>query len=283
MTILITGSSGKTARPLTALLKSTVQLLIASRSGKEVDGIPAVKLDWSDTATYANPFEHPQAQSDPIQAVYLVSQPGNVDPSRALNHFIDVAQAHGVRRFVLLSAIREDESTSGTGKAHAYLKGLGVEWAVLRPTWFMENFSEQHHYPTIKKGSEFYSATGEGRISFVSTEDVAAVAYQALMAIQPPNQDYIIVGGELLSHEDVAVLFTNILGRQVRHVAISPEQLVQRFTSFGLPATYAKRLADGENRARRGEFAILNDVVAEVTGRPPITLQEYIQKNKQVW
>lgn len=139
MTILITGSSGKTARPLAALLKSSSNLLIASRSGIEVDGTPAVKLDWSDTATYSNPFKHPQAQSDPIQAVYLVSQPGNVDPSSVLKPFIDVAQAHGVQRFVLLSAIREDESTLGTGKVHAYLKELGVGWAVLRPTWFMGN------------------------------------------------------------------------------------------------------------------------------------------------
>jgi uncharacterized protein YbjT (DUF2867 family) len=109
------------------------------------------------------------------------------------------------------------------------------------------------------------------------------VAHHALTATKPPNQDYIIVGGELLSHDDVARLFTNVLGRQVRHVAISSAQLVERFTSFGLPSTYAQRLADGENRARRGEFAIVNNVVAEVTGRSPITMREYIEKTKQVW
>jgi festuclavine dehydrogenase len=148
MTILITGSSGKTARPLTALLKSSHNVLIASRSGIEVDGVPAVKFDWSDPATYLNPFNHSQAQSDPIRTIYLVSQPGNIDPSTALKTFVDVARAHDVRRFVLLSAIREDESTPGTGKAHAYLKGLDVEWAVLRPTWFMGKSYGSEHMPS---------------------------------------------------------------------------------------------------------------------------------------
>ena len=137
MTILITGSSGKTARRLAALLKPSHQILVASRAGTDVDGIPAVKFDWTDTATHASAYLHPQAEANPIKAVYLVSQPGNIDPFDIMKPFIDTAKAHGVERFVLLSAIREDETTPGTGKVHAYLKGLGVEWAVLRPTWFM--------------------------------------------------------------------------------------------------------------------------------------------------
>ena len=135
MTILITGSSGKTARRLAALLKPSHEILIASRSGANVDGIPAVKFDWTDPATYSSPYSHPQV--GPIKAVYLVTQPGTMDPFSTMKPFIDTAKAHGVERFVLLSTTREDETTPGTGKVHAYLKGLGVQWAVLRPTWFM--------------------------------------------------------------------------------------------------------------------------------------------------
>lgn len=52
---------------------------------------------------------------------------------------------------------------------------------------------------------------------------------------------------------------------------------------YGLPEAYAQRLGGGEARAATGEFAILNDVVAQVTGRPALTMREYIEKNKQVW
>ncbi|KAI4155834.1 MAG: hypothetical protein LQ340_000707 [Diploschistes diacapsis] len=182
MTIQITGSSGKTARHLAALLKPSHQILIASRSGAEVDGIPAVKFGWSDPVT--------------------ISEPGNTNPLDIMKPFIDTGKEHGVKRFVLLSAIREDETTPGTGKVHAYLKQLDVEWAVLRPTWFMENFSEQQHLPTIRDESSIFSAAGHGKISFVSTEDIAAVACGALTDEKPHNRDYVIVGPELLSHYD---------------------------------------------------------------------------------
>ena len=78
-----------------------------------------------------------------------------------------------------------------------------------------ENFSEQQHLPTIRDESCIRSATRDGLISFISTEDIAAVAYEALIAEKPPNRDYIIVGPELLSHDDCAALFTEVLGREV--------------------------------------------------------------------
>ena len=65
-------------------------------------------------------------------------------PFDEMKAFIDIARAHGVQRFVLLSAIREDESTEGTGRVHKYLKemeGTGIGWTVLRPTWFMGELS----------------------------------------------------------------------------------------------------------------------------------------------
>ena len=109
------------------------------------------------------------------------------------------------------------------------------------------------------------------------------MACRALTDEKPHNCDYVIVGSELLSHDDVAALFTEILGRHVRYVRVSKEQVAESFMKFGLPETYARRLGDGESRASSGEFAILNDVVAQVIGRSPIKLRQFIEKNKLVW
>lgn len=141
MTILITGSSGKTARRVADILRSRDhEILIASRSGQDVGvGLMSagVRFDWTEPSTFVFPYAHALAQRNPITAIYLVTQPGNMDPISIMKPFIDVAREHGVKRFVLLSAIREDETTPGTGQVHKYLKEIGVEWAVLRPTWFM--------------------------------------------------------------------------------------------------------------------------------------------------
>ena len=109
------------------------------------------------------------------------------------------------------------------------------------------------------------------------------MAYRALTDDTPPNRDYVLVGPELLSHDEAAAVFTEVLGRPIRHVRISEEQVAQRFTKYGIPESYARRIAGGEARASRGEFAVLNDVVAEVTGRAGLDLRRFVEKHRQVW
>lgn len=55
----------------------------------------------------------------------------------------------------------------------------------------------------IRDESKIYSATGHGKIPWVSADDIAAVAARALTAAEPPNTDYLILGPELLSYNEV--------------------------------------------------------------------------------
>ena len=84
-----------------------------------------------------------------------------------------------------------------------YIAGLGVEWAVLRPTWFMENFSEQQYLPSIRDEDRILTATGEGRVPFVSAEDIADVAYRALVDERSHDTDHLILGPELFCYDEV--------------------------------------------------------------------------------
>lgn len=76
----------------------------------------------------------------------------------------------------------------------------------MRPTWFMENWAEQGgSLPEAVRGEgRAYSASGGGRIPWVSRTDIAACAYSALTSEEPPNGDYVILGPELLSYGEVS-------------------------------------------------------------------------------
>lgn len=141
MTILITGSSGKTASPLADALHATShEFIIASRTGTAPNSYPAVRFDWLDESTYENPFMAAEARQSPITGMYIVPVPGHIDALTPVKPFIDLAKARGVKRFVLLSSSLIESGGPHTGKIHAYLQQLGVEWAVLKPTWFMGMF-----------------------------------------------------------------------------------------------------------------------------------------------
>ena len=71
----------------------------------------------------------------------------------------------------------------------------------------MQNFSESDQLAPIRDQGKVYSAAGNGKIPFVSTEDIARVAQRLLLDEKPHNTDYIILGPELLSQDDVSCSF----------------------------------------------------------------------------
>lgn len=82
----------------------------------------------------------------------------------------------------------------------------------MRPTWFMDNWSEQGSLQkSVRAEGKAYSASGGGRIPWVSKTDIAACAYSALTTEEPPNGDYIILGPELLSYGEVSPVIAGAL------------------------------------------------------------------------
>lgn len=138
-TILLTGGTGKIASriaPLLSLNGNTV--LVASRSGNfpSIANTTGVKFDWLDPITYDSPFSHYQ-----LDAIFLVAPPimECLPPMKA---FIDVAAEKGVKRLVLLSASLLDVGDGpAMGQVSKYVSERGLEWTVLRPTWFMGTLS----------------------------------------------------------------------------------------------------------------------------------------------
>ena len=55
-----------------------------------------------------------------------------------------------------------------------------------------------------------FSATEDGLIAFVSTEDIAEAAYQGFTAQPSLNKDLFIVGPQLFSHDEVCPLEKNV-------------------------------------------------------------------------
>lgn len=69
----------------------------------------------------------------------------------------------------------------------------------------MENFlTAGNHLASLNDESKIYSATGAGRIPWVSVQDIANVGFHALTSPQPLNTDLLILGPKLLTYDDVS-------------------------------------------------------------------------------
>jgi festuclavine dehydrogenase len=198
---------------------------LTSRRGPSASSTySTVRFDWNDSTTWSNPFS---AASD-ISAVYLLS--GELsDPAPILNAYIDFAMEKGVKRFVLCSGSSCEYGGPFHGRIWQKLDESGVEYAVLRPSWFMgefpsfylsfpsfirnnadelvvENLSEpgHGHFETITNTSTLFTACSDGKIPWVSANDIAAVVFRCLTDETPHNRAYRILGPELLTYDEVS-------------------------------------------------------------------------------
>ncbi|PBK84982.1 NAD(P)-binding protein [Armillaria gallica] len=275
MTILLTGGTGKTAMRIARLLKEANQpVLLTSRKGVVPEPFKGVKFDWYDPSTFENALT---AEPD-IDRIYLVAPTATSEVFPPMKPFIDLAVQKGVKRFVLLTGTTMTDGYPLMGlKVHEYLLSLNVDYAVIRPPWFFENFLTWH-LRSIKEKNTIISASADGKVGFISADDIADLAVSALTDERSHNTDHIITGPELLTYDDVAAIFTEVLGRKITHTRITVEELKQRYISFGLPEDFAGMLSslDGLN-ANGGEEEIFN-APKKVTGKR--TLRSFVEANK---
>ncbi len=273
MRVLITGGKGKTGRRVAARLTATgIDVAIGTRTP---DGPEDRHFDWADPSS-ASAF-------DGCDAVYLVAPTDRTDHLAVMRPLLEEAMALGVRRFVLLSSSLLERGGPMMGEVHAWLAESAPEWAVLRPSWFMQNFSEGPHAATIREEGIIYSATGAGRVGFIDAEDIAATAAACLTATAPLNSDVVLTGPEALSYDDTAVIIAAVLGRPVRHVSLDPAALISRFVAQGLPPDYAKTLAglDADIAAGAEDYTTLG--VERVTGQRPASFRDFAERVADTW
>ncbi|MER8056629.1 MULTISPECIES: NAD(P)H-binding protein [unclassified Streptomyces] len=262
-TTLVIGATGTTgSRTAARLTAAGHRVRAAGRSGTPVAGADPVAFDWYDPATHA-------AALDGVDRVYLVPPPGEPDPAPLMLPFLRQARAAGVRRAVLLSSSAIPEGGPAVGLVHQALPGLFGQWAVLRPSWFMQNFTGAHaHSRSIREEGTLWTATGAGRVGFVDAEDIAAVAVRALTDERAPDTDLVLTGPETLGYDDIAATLTEVTGRPVAHRRLSYAQMRDRLAAQ-LPREFAEILAGMDRAIAEGAEDRVTDTVERLTGRPP--------------
>ena len=273
--ILITGGTGKTGRRLVARLREGgFACRVAARPVTTAEG--ACRFDWTRPDTWRDVVES-------VSAVYLVAPAIDGDPARIVIDFAQLALERGVSRFVLLSASLLPAGGPAMGQVHRWLQQNAPQWTVLRPSWFMQNFSEGQHLATIREENRIYSATENGRVPFISAEDIAAAAAAALTCEAPLNRDFILTGSQLLTYDEVAERLSNATGQSILHHRLSPDALATRYQALGIGAPHAQMLAAMDTAIAAGAEDRITGCVEQLTGRPPTTFDAFVHATVPEW
>ncbi|MDT0448188.1 NAD(P)H-binding protein [Streptomyces hesseae] len=263
-TFLVLGATGKTGRRVADRLREAGKTVrSASRSGE-------TRFDWQDESTWA-------AALAGVHAVYLVAPTVPSQAWQVVPPFVRQAVAAGVRRLVLLSARGID--AAGDDKfltsEHA-VQGSGLEWTILRPTWFAQNFSEAFFLPQILEGV-LAVPTGEGKEPFIDVEDIADVAVAALTQDHHAGKIYELSGPEALTFGEAAAKIAAVLGREIRFVDLDGEAFLKGSIEAGVPEEHAGVLLGLFTAIRNGFDGHLSTGVRDALGREPRSFDAYVR------
>jgi uncharacterized protein YbjT (DUF2867 family) len=217
-----------------------------------------------------------------VEALFLVNSGPEI--ARRDELAAKAASAAGVRHVVKLSSLDAEQGV-GTGVWHARgesaIRASGIAFTFVQPTGFMEN--ALFWAPPIKARGMVRSMTGDGQIPFIHSDDIAAVATEALTTREYDGKALAITGPEALSYAEMAAKIGAAIGRPVGFEAISEEQVRQRMTESGDSEEMVGAHLSIYRAIREGRLAAVTDNVEGVLGRKPIAFDRWAQEHAQAF
>lgn len=258
-TILVLGGTGKTGRRVASLLSGQgVPVRVGSRSGT-----PA--FDWNHEAGW-------EACLDGVRAVYItyapdLAIPGATDSIAAL---VRKAVRMGIRRLVLLSGRGEAEAQA----CERIVQDSGLEWTIVRASWFNQNFSEGAFVDMVHGGVITLPA-GDTPEPFVDVDDIAEVAAAALTQPGHDGEIYEVTGPRLMTFANVADELSEATGRRIEYAEVPHDAFVAGVAESGAPQEVTWMLDYLFSTVLDGRNAHLTDGVQRAHGRAPRDFADY--------
>lgn len=260
--VLVLGATGKTGRRIVSSLKNLgVPVRLGSRSAS-----PA--FDWNNAASWDDCLEG-------VTKIYInyapdLAMPGATD---AISELVRRARWADVKHLVLLSGRGEAEAQA----CEAIIQQSGIDWTIVRASWFNQNFSEGAFIDMVQAGQITLpdASTPE---PFVDVDDIADVAVVALTEPGHAGELYEVTGPRLLTLAEVAEELSQATGRTIHYRPVTHEAFVQGVADSGAPRDVLWMLDYLFATVLDGRNAYLTDGVQRALGREPKDFADYARE-----
>jgi NAD(P)H dehydrogenase (quinone) len=287
MRIVITGASGHLGRRTAALVLERVepeQLILVSRHVPELDdlaelGVTVRPGNFDDPALLESAF----AGGDRL---LLISSDALGRRARQHAGAIDAAVFAGIERIVYTSILNpSDSNPAAVAEEHRateeLVRGSELAWTFLRNGIYAELLLGPA--AAALADGRLVTNEGEGRTSYVSREDCAAVAAAVLTSdtIDHDYRAYDVTGPAALAPADLAALYAELGGRSVEPVHVDDEAYVAGLVDqAGVDEQTARVYATFGIAARRHYLAPVSTAVADLTGREPRSVRAVLEAHR---
>ncbi len=256
---LVIGATGKTGKRVAdRLLQKGQGVRIGSRSS-----LPS--FDWNNEAGW-------DAALDGVSNIYITYSPDLAMPGAkdAISALVWRAKLNGVKRLVILSGRGEEEAQA----CEQIVADSGLEWTVVRASWFSQNFSEGAFIDMVLGGAITLPA-GDTPEPFVDVDDIADVAVAALSEDGHDGEIYEVTGPRLMTMADIAADLSAATDREIAFVDVPHDAFIEGLTKSGAPNDVVWMLDYLFSTVLDGRNAHLTDGIDRALGRAPKDFADY--------
>lgn len=282
--ILVTGATGQ-------LGKEVIQQLISRGSSNSIAALARDPEKVSDLkekgveiriADYDS-YESLVAAFQGVDKLYFVS--GNDINNRLEQHknVVKAAKEAKVGHIFYTSFTRKNETSDSPIaflseshiKTEQLIKESGISYTILKHTVYME-ILPMFLGDKIAESGTIYLPAGSGRVSFLTRNDMALLAAALLDKDTTQSSEYEVAGSSTTSFTEIAEQLSTVFGKKIGYVSPSNQEYASTLTNAGVPAEYVGLMAGFAEGFKQGEFDVTSNLISEITGKTPTSVQEFL-------
>src|SRR5580693_7182465 len=208
---------------------------------------------------------------------------------QATTYFTHAAKRAALKVVVNMSQIsaRED-SESHAARDHWIAERLfdwsGVPTIHIRPTFFSEWLLFPFVRSTIVENGIIDLPYGNGRHAPIAAEDQArAIATILAEPAAHVGKTYPLCGPTELDQAGIAAAVTEVLGRKISYQPLTIPQYREHLKKAGLSEHLIQHLCAVALDYQNGIFSGEDKIIGEVTGKPPMTVQDFVASHPEAF
>jgi NAD(P)H dehydrogenase (quinone) len=284
-TLLVTGAGGQLGRRVVEQLAQAKpgKLIAATRNPDKLadlarQGVEVRKADFDDPASLNAAFKG-------VDRLLLISTDELATPGKRLAQHraaIAAAEKAGVKHVVYTSAPAPHPTAESSLIAdhfwteQALIAGK-LDWTILRDNIYADML--MMGLPHAVATGQLFTATGKGGRNYVTREDCARTAAAALLSATG-KQILDVNGPAPVTQDEIAAVASELTGKKIVHIAVSPDDLRKGLAGAGLPPFLIEALVDFDIDASRGYHAANAPTVKALTGREPTSVRAFLTEHR---
>ena len=277
----ITGANGHLGRTVIRFLLKTLasnQITAIVRKPAAIqdlakEGIIVRQADYNDYPSLVAAFKD-------IEKLLQISTTsiGN-EAIKQENNVVQAAKSQNVKHIIYTSSVTPKQNAAFL----ATLQSLETEKAIresgLTFTFFRNNMYMEAIPELIGDLStdEIRYPAGNGKVGFVSRNDIGEAIAKVLTEERHKNKCYEITGEKAYSFQALATMFSAIKNKDIIYSDISDDSLREQLIRYEMPNEVVDVLVSMAKGIRAGEFSYTDDTLHQLLNRKPLGLEEYLQ------